>query len=117
MRPATTDPVLQAFGKNIVKVVLESYGFEVIDLGKDVKAEVIVEAARKYQPIAIGLSALMTTTVVYMRKTIEALKNSGINIPTIVGGAVLTEDVKNQIGGTYYAKDAVDTVKICENLL
>lgn len=114
---ATVEADVHDIGKNIVKVVLESYGFEVIDLGKDVKAEVIVEAARKYQPIAIGLSALMTTTVVYMRKTIEALKNSGINIPTIVGGAVLTEDVKNQIGGTYYAKDAVDTVKICENLL
>ncbi|MCQ2533357.1 MAG: homocysteine S-methyltransferase family protein [Clostridia bacterium] len=114
---ATVEADVHDIGKNIVKVVLESYGFEVIDLGKDVKASIILEAALKYKPIAIGLSALMTTTVVYMQKTIELLKENNVNIPTIVGGAVLTEEVKNQIGGTYYARDAVETVKICESLL
>lgn len=113
----TVEADVHDIGKNIVKVVLESYGFDVVDLGKDVKAQVIVDAALKYKPIAIGLSALMTTTVVYMQKTIELLNENNVTIPTIVGGAVLTEDVKNQIGGTYYARDAVDTVKICEEIL
>lgn len=114
---ATVEADVHDIGKNIVKVVLESYGFEVVDLGKDVKASVILEAALKYKPIAIGLSALMTTTVVYMQKTIDLLKENNVTIPTIVGGAVLTEEVKNQIGGSYYARDAVETVKICESLL
>lgn len=113
---ATVEADVHDIGKNIVKVVLQSYGFEVIDLGKDVKAAVICDAVREHKPIAVGLSALMTTTVVYMRKTIEALKEQGLDVPTFVGGAVLTQDVADQIGATYYAKDAMESVRICEQI-
>ncbi|MCR5804042.1 MAG: homocysteine S-methyltransferase family protein [Clostridia bacterium] len=113
---ATVEADVHDIGKNIVKVVLQSYGFEVIDLGKDVKASVICDAVREHKPIAVGLSALMTTTVVYMRKTIEALKEQGLDVPTFVGGAVLTQDVADQIGATYYAKDAMESVRICEQI-
>ena len=113
---ATVEADVHDIGKNIVKVVLQSYGFEVIDLGKDVKASVICDAVREHKPIAVGLSALMTTTVVYMRKTIEALKEQGLDVPTFVGGAVLTQDVADQIGATYYTKDAMESVRICEQI-
>lgn len=113
---ATVEADVHDIGKNIVKVVLQSYGFEVIDLGKDVKASVIVDAVKEYKPKAVGLSALMTTTVVYMRKTIEALKEAGLDVPTFVGGAVLTQDVADQIGATFYTKDAMESVRVCEQV-
>lgn len=113
---ATVEADVHDIGKNIVKVVLQSYGFEVIDLGKDVKASVIVDAVKEYMPKAVGLSALMTTTVVYMRKTIEALKDAGLDVPTFVGGAVVTQDVADQIGATFYTKDAMESVRICEQI-
>ncbi len=113
---ATVEADVHDIGKNIVKVVLQSYGFEVIDLGKDVKASVIVDAVKEYKPKAVGLSALMTTTVVYMRKTIEALKEAGLDVPTFVGGAVLTQDVADQIGATFYTKDAMGSVRVCEQV-
>lgn len=113
---ATVEADVHDIGKNIVKVVLQSYGFEVIDLGKDVKASVIVDAVKEYKPKAVGLSALMTTTVVYMRKTIEALKAEGLDVPTFVGGAVLTQDVADQIGATFYTKDAMESVRVCEQV-
>ncbi|MBN1775647.1 MAG: cobalamin-dependent protein, partial [Clostridiales bacterium] len=104
-------------GKNIVKVVLESYGFTVIDLGKDVPTDKVVSAALQYRPKLIGLSALMTTTVTSMKKTIEALKAIPDICPVIVGGAVLTEDVARGIGADFYAKDAMETVAIAELLI
>lgn len=113
---ATVEADVHDIGKNIVKVVLQSYGFEVIDLGKDVKADVIVEAVKESNPIAVGLSALMTTTVVFMEKTIKALKEAGLNVPVFCGGAVLTQDVCDNIGGDYYTKDAMDSVRVCEKL-
>ena len=113
---ATVEADVHDIGKNIVKVVLQSYGFEVIDLGKDVKADVIVEATKQHKPIAVGLSALMTTTVVFMEKTIKALKEAGLNVPVFCGGAVLTQDVCDNIGGDYYTKDAMDSVRVCEKL-
>ena len=113
---ATVEGDVHDIGKNIVKVVLQSYGFEVVDLGKDIKASEIYDAVVNYNPIAVGLSALMTTTVVYMRKTIELLRNKGIKIPVIVGGAVLSQDVCDQIGGDYYGKDAMETVRIAETI-
>lgn len=113
---ATVEGDVHDIGKNIVKVVLQSYGFEVIDLGKDVKASVICDACEEIKPVALGLSALMTTTVVYMQKTLDEMRNRNISIPTIVGGAVLTSDIADRIGATYYAKDAMDTVRICEKI-
>ncbi|MBO4242290.1 MAG: dihydropteroate synthase, partial [Clostridiales bacterium] len=113
---ATVEADVHDIGKNIVKVVLQSYGFEVIDLGKDVKASVICDAVREYNPIAVGLSALMTTTVVYMENTIKALREMGSDVPVLCGGAVLTQEVTDNIGGDYYGKDAMETVRICEKL-
>lgn len=114
---ATVEGDIHDIGKNIVKVVLESYGYRVIDLGKDVKAGDVVEACRKYQPKAIGLSALMTTTVASMEKTIRALKEDGCRAPVWVGGAVLTEDIAADIGADYYTEDAMASVNLLEKIL
>ena len=114
---ATVEGDIHDIGKNIVKVVMESYGYRVIDLGKDVKVEKVVEAWKKYKPKAIGLSALMTTTVVSMERTIQALKKEGCNAPIWVGGAVLTEDIAKNIGADYYAEDAMASVTLLEKVL
>ena len=114
---ATVQNDVHDIGKNIVKVVLQSYGFEVIDLGKDVPPETVCDACREYNPIAVGLSALMTTTVVSMENTIKLMKEQGIDTPTFCGGAVVTDDVVKKIGGDYYAADAMESVRICEKLL
>lgn len=114
---ATVQNDVHDIGKNIVKVVLQSYGFDVIDLGKDVPPEAVCDACREYNPIAVGLSALMTTTVVSMEETIKKMKEQGITIPTFCGGAVVTDDVVKKIGGDYYAADAMESVRICEKLL
>lgn len=114
---ATVEGDIHDIGKNIVKVVMESYGYRVIDLGKDVKVEKVVEAWKKYRPKAIGLSALMTTTVVSMERTIQALKKEGCNAPIWVGGAVLTEDIAKNIGADYYAEDAMASVTLLEKVL
>ncbi len=113
---ATVENDVHDIGKNIVKVVLESYGFEVIDLGKDVKSAVICDAVKENNPIAVGLSALMTTTVVSMQNTITALREEGLGVPVLCGGAVVTADVTKQVGGDYYCKDAMETVRVCEQL-
>ena len=114
---ATVQNDVHDIGKNIVKVVLQSYGFDVVDLGKDVPPEVVCDACREHNPIAVGLSALMTTTVVSMEATIKMMKEQGITIPTFCGGAVVTDDVVKKIGGDYYAADAMESVRICEKLL
>ena len=113
----TVEGDIHDIGKNIVKVVLESYGYEIIDLGKDVKPEAVLEAYNKYSPVAIGLSALMTTTVVNMKKTIEVLKQSGCKCPVWVGGAVLTESIASEIGADYYTEDAMASVRLLEQLI
>ena len=95
-------------GKNIVKAVVSNYGFEVIDLGKDVKSEIIIEKAKQYPNATVGLSALMTTTVKNMEETVKKLSEFGVK--TLVGGAVLTEEYAQSFGGIY-CKDASDTVK------
>lgn len=114
---ATVEGDVHDIGKNIVKVVAQSYGYEVIDLGKDVKIEKVIEAYERYQPDAIGLSALMTTTVTSMKKTIEALREKGSHTPIIVGGAVVTQDVADQVGANYYASDAMTTVEILNQIV
>lgn len=98
-------------GKNIVKVVIESYGWEVIDLGKDVPAEEVVNAVKKFSPLAVGLSALMTTTVPNMEKTIKALHDAGCTAKIFVGGAVLNAETAERIGADYYTKDALSMAK------
>ena len=114
---ATVHGDIHDIGKNIVKVVLESYGYKVIDLGKDVAPEIIVDAYYKYQPKAIGLSALMTTTVISMEKTIKMLKEIDNMCPIFVGGAVLTADFAKEINADYYAKDAMEAVEIMNQII
>ncbi|MBN1891956.1 MAG: homocysteine S-methyltransferase family protein [Clostridiales bacterium] len=114
---ATVEGDVHDIGKNIVKVVLESYGFTVVDLGKDVSAAKIVAAVREHQPKLIGLSALMTTTVTSMKKTINELKSIPDICPIVVGGAVLTEDIAIGIGADHYAKDAMGAVAVAEKII
>ena len=111
---ATVKGDIHDIGKNIVRSLLENYGFRVIDLGRDVPPEKIVEAALRHQCRLVGLSALMTTTVPFMAETIKALNAADPAIRTFVGGAVLTADYAAEIGASYYAKDAMASVRIAE---
>lgn len=114
---ATVKGDVHDIGKNIVKVVTESYGYSVIDLGRDVPAETVVEACLKYKPAAVGLSALMTTTVKSMEETVAAIKNAGCPCPVFVGGAVLSAAVAQDIGADFYTKDALEFVKTLDGVL
>lgn len=114
---ATVKGDVHDIGKNIVKVVLESYGYDVIDLGKDTPPEKVVGAYLKNAPAAVGLSALMTTTVKGMEETIAALKEAGCSCPIFVGGAVMNETIAKRIGADYYTKDALEFVKTLEKVL
>ncbi len=116
MMICTVEGDVHDIGKNIVKVVLESYGYEVIDLGKDVKAKDVVEAYDLYKPDIIGLSALMTTTIPAMEKTIRLLKEHGCSCPISVGGAVLSEDIARDIKADYYREDALGVVSLMDEL-
>ncbi|MBE6023173.1 MAG: homocysteine methyltransferase [Cellulosilyticum sp.] len=113
---ATVFGDIHDIGKNIVKVIMENYNFEVIDLGKDVSKETVVEAVKKWQVKIVGLSALMTTTVGSMKETIELLRKEAPEVKVIVGGAVLTSDLAEFVGADYYAKDAMETVKIASRI-
>ena len=113
---ATVQGDIHDIGKNIVKVLLENYGYEIVDLGKDVPIEKVVETAKEQNIKMVGLSALMTTTVVNMEKTIKALKDAGLDCVTAVGGAVLTEDYAKKIGADFYCKDAMDTVRAANRI-
>ena len=111
---ATVKGDVHDIGKNICKVVLESYGFEVVDLGKDVPIERVVEAVLREQPLCVGLSALMTTTVPSMKATIEALRAAGCTLPVFAGGAVLNAEVAKEIGADFYTANALELVKTIE---
>ena len=111
---ATVKGDIHDIGKNIVRALLENYGFKVIDLGRDVAPETIVETALRENCKLVGLSALMTTTVPYMAETIKQLNAADPSIKTFVGGAVLTADYAEQIHATWYAKDAMASVRIAE---
>lgn len=113
---ATVKGDIHDIGKNIVRALLENYGFDVIDLGRDVAPEKIVETAAKCGAFMVGLSALMTTTVGAMAETIRQLKQAGLNCRTVVGGAVVTQDYADSIGADFYSKDAMRTVRIAEEL-
>ena len=111
---ATVKGDIHDIGKNIVKVMLESYGFNVIDLGRDVDPEIVVETALKENCRLVGLSALMTTTVPSMEQTIALLHKADPDIKVVVGGAVLTQEYANMIKADCYAKDAMETVRYAE---
>lgn len=113
---ATVQGDIHDIGKNIVKVILENYGYDIIDLGKDVRVGKVVEEALKNDVKLVGLSALMTTTIKSMEKTIRELKNDGFKGYVMVGGAVVTEEYAQKIGADYYAKDANDSVKIAKEV-
>ena len=107
---ATVEGDIHDIGKNIVKVVLENYGYTVIDLGRDVPPEKVLKAAQEHNVKLIGLSALMTTTLPSMEKTIKVLREAGHPCKVVVGGAVVTREYAAQIGADFYAKDARETV-------
>ena len=107
---ATVKGDIHDIGKNIVKVLLENYSFDVIDLGKDVPPEVIVDTAVEQNIRLVGLSALMTTTVVSMEETIKLLRERKPECKVMVGGAVLNQDYADMIGADFYGKDAMQSV-------
>ena len=111
---ATVKGDVHDIGKNIVRVILENYGFEVLDLGRDVPPEKVVEAVRKSGARLVGLSALMTTTLKSMAETIEALHKAKLDCKVMVGGAVLTERYALEIGADWYAKDAKRSADIAK---
>ncbi|MBP5748847.1 MAG: cobalamin-dependent protein, partial [Treponema sp.] len=113
---ATVKGDIHDIGKNIVKVLLENYDFEVIDLGKDVPPQVIVDACKKDKVPLVGLSALMTTTVAAMEETIILLRKECPWAKVCVGGAVMTQEYADQIGADFYGKDAMDTVRYANEL-
>lgn len=113
---ATVKGDIHDIGKNIVKVLLENYGFEVIDLGKDVPPEAVVEAVQQSGARLVGLSALMTTTVASMEETIKQLREKVPGCKVMVGGAVLTPEYADMIGADYYAKDAMQSVHYAEKI-
>lgn len=114
---ATVKGDVHDIGKNIVKVLLENYGYEVIDLGKDVDYQCVVDAVKKHDAKLAGLSALMTTTLVSMEKTIELIKKNCPDCKIMVGGAVLTPEYAKQIHADFYAKDAKESVDIAKRVL
>ena len=107
---ATVKGDIHDIGKNIVKVLLENYSFDVIDLGRDVAPEKVVECAIEEKVPVVGLSALMTTTVPAMEETIRQLREKAPEVKIMVGGAVLTEDYAAAIGADAYCKDAMASV-------
>ena len=113
---ATVKGDIHDIGKNIVRVLLENYGYEVLDLGKDVAPELIAETAIREDISLVGLSALMTTTVVSMEETIRLLREKKPDVKIVVGGAVMNREYADSIGADYYAKEAMDTVRYADSI-
>ncbi len=111
---ATVKGDIHDIGKNIVKTLLENYGYDIIDLGKDVAPEAVLEKAKAENIKLVGLSALMTTTTEAMAETVRLINENLPDTATVVGGAVLTKEFAQMIGASYYAKDAMDTVRFAE---
>ena len=112
---ATVEGDIHDIGKNIVRLLLENYGYQVIDLGKDVPPQAIVDAVIQHHAPFCGLSALMTTTVPAMEATIRLLRKHTPWCKTVVGGAVLTKEYADAIGADFYARDAMETVRFAES--
>jgi len=110
---------LHDIGKNIVAMLLQGAGFDVVDLGADVPKEKFLEFVKKEQADILGMSALLTTTMIYMKETIEILKNAGVreNVKVIIGGAPVTESYAAQINADGYAPDAASAVDLTKKLL
>ena len=110
---------LHDIGKNLVKMMIEGAGFETIDLGTDVEPQAFVEAVRQHQPNIVGMSALLTTTMTHMRKTIEALEEAGLRgqVKIIIGGAPVTAAYADQIGADGYAPDAASAVDLAREAI
>jgi 5-methyltetrahydrofolate--homocysteine methyltransferase len=110
---------LHDIGKNLVAMMLEGVGFEIIDLGADVSSEEFLKAVKEYQPQIVGISALLTTTIQQMSKIIQALEEAGIrrDVKIIVGGAPVTEDFTQRIGADAYGSDASSAVRVVKSLL
>lgn len=114
---ATVKGDIHDIGKNIVKMLLENYGYNVIDLGKDVDPQAVVDTVIKEEVKLVGLSALMTTTVKSMADTIEALKQAGAVCKVMVGGAVLNKEYAQMVGADYYVSDATESAKVAAKIL
>jgi len=114
---ATVEGDIHDIGKNLVVMMLKNYGYHVIDLGKDVAADIIVERAIKEEAEVIGLSALMTTTMMRMKDVVNLVKEKGCKSKVIIGGAATTESFAEEIGADGYSKDAAECVKLVEKLL
>ena len=114
---ATVKGDIHDIGKNIVKVLLENYGYTIIDLGRDVEYQAVVDAAKEHNVKLIGLSALMTTTLKSMEETIALVRENNIDCKIWVGGAVLTPEYAMKIGADFYAKDAKESVDIAKKIL
>ncbi|MGN1154568.1 MAG: homocysteine S-methyltransferase family protein [Agathobacter sp.] len=114
---ATVKGDIHDIGKNLVVLMMKNYGYPVIDLGKDVPAEVIVETAIRENAAVIGLSALMTTTMMRMQDVVDLCKKRGCRSKIVIGGACITEDFATEIGADAFARDAADTVRVVEKLL
>jgi len=114
---ATVRGDIHDIGKNIVRVLLENYGYRVIDLGKDVEPAAVVRAAQEHNAPLVGLSALMTTTLKSMEETVDLLHREGVPCKVMVGGAVLTPGYAEQIGADFYAKDAKQSVDIARQVI
>ena len=113
---ATVKGDIHDIGKNIVKALLENYGFDVSDLGKDVEPMAIIEEAKRKNAPLIGLSALMTTTVPAMEETVKLAKEIIPDVKIMVGGAVLTKEYADRMGADMYCKDAMESVRYAEEI-
>ncbi len=113
---ATVKGDIHDIGKNIVKVILDNYGYSVVDLGRDVPPEAVVQAAKQYDAKLVGLSALMTTTLPAMAETIAQLKQAGLGCKVMVGGAVLTPDYAKMIEADFYVRDAKASVDVAKQI-
>ena len=104
-------------GKNLVVLMLKNYGYNVVDMGKDVPCEDIVNKAIETNAAVIGLSALMTTTMMRMKDVVEICKEKGCKSKVVIGGACITQSFADEIGADGYSKDAAECVKLVERLL
>lgn len=114
---ATVEGDIHDIGKNLVALMLKNYGFQVVDLGKDVPKETIISAAKEYNADIIALSALMTTTMKRMKEVIDYAKEQGVKAKVMIGGAVITQEYADEISADGYSKDAADAVKLAKRLM
>jgi 5-methyltetrahydrofolate--homocysteine methyltransferase len=114
---ATVEGDIHDIGKNIVITLLENHGYEVIDLGKNITAAEIAGEAAKGGISAVGLSALMTTTMVRMKEAVTAIRDAGLKVPVVVGGAAVTPQYADEIGAQGYARDATEAVNVFTELI